>query len=1133
MKARASSASGDVRGKSSMRRTPGRSGAGRTWLAAVALVSLVGVGARCRPQPFLYIVSPLDGASITSCTVQVGVETKGTADPATLDATLNGNPLVLAHVGGTLYSADVSAADLAAGANSLVVSVTSLDGLQMQTVTSDFQFAADEPRARRITDPDDLITGPLGHSRLGDWLLENCTARFVVQDAPQRDLHSVGQYGGNLIDAERVGRPGRDQFFEVQPALNVETVVNAQSVEIVNDGLNGQPAIVRTCGPDDLVDYINPSTVAEDLGFTFPPAANDFDQNVDACTEYTLEAGKPYVKVETIVTNHDPTSLGMYVGDYVNGMGSLEQWTPSTAAVGEIAVTNVPAGVIGADMQTYFSFGADAGVDYSLIPVEFPSPYGTSSFSTSGVTFVAQSHAIIVILAFGFAPTFVVPGNGQNSYVRYFGVGDGSPSNGADILNEVQGYDVGTVTGCVTVGGAPAPGARVAVGPRSGGTTGPITLLATLFVTGDDGCYGGTMYPGDWGVAASLEGTPYQGGGSVPAVQNVTVVDGQNTVVPTLALPSTGRVQVSVVDENGLAVPARVSVVGFDPSPEPRLFTTALSANDVTTGLFRDVTKDPIPFGLTWIAYTEADGTASFDLEPGSYQLFVSRGTEYSAYDTAITVSAGSITPVAAQIARVIDTPGFISSDYHVHMLNSPDSRISLANRARSFAGESVDNIIATDHDAHTDLTPTIGALGLTPFVHATIGEEITSFDYGHFNGYPQAIDPNRVSAGSTDWAGAAPAGQDFPSHGSYTLTPGEIEAAAVNAPLNAGLGTTVQINHISSHFSPLKIDTSLPTGPASLLTDAEKQKFRFCSTSIAGSCAARGEIFHAFAAVELWNGADAGAQNTFLRERIGIWMNLLNQGIPTTFIADTDTHTFNDLEQAGARTWTPSSGDAPPDVVDQEIGLAVNAGKAVGGQGVYVQTRLLATDGSGGTADFTLGGATLVPVTNGEVDVEIDVQAPLWAEYDRIEIYRNAQTCIAARNGGVPVLFGAVPTLTLTAGGTDTGSTFTIAQVNDFPGIPGAGHRESHRTVRLSGLAGDAWVAVVVKGTSGVSRPMFPIYPRSLSTASNTTLAALLDGNLGQGGVLALGATNALYVDVDGNGFDAPGVPPPLDPCP
>jgi hypothetical protein len=1118
-------------------RSPRSGGRGR-WsgarAAALALAAVLGMGLRCGPQPFLYIVAPLDGASVQSCSLQVGVEAKGSANPATLAATMNGNPIALAHAGGTFYTADLAAADLLPGANTLVVTVQSMDGASMRIVTSNFQFAADEPRARRITDPADLIQGPLAHGQVGDWLLENCTARFIVQDAPKRDLHSVGQYGGNLIDAELVDRPGRDQFFEFQPTLNVETVVNADMVEIVNDGLNGQPAVVRSCGPDDLIDYVNPSTVAEDLGFTFPPAANDADQNVDACTEYTLEAGKRWVRVETIVTNNQPTSLGMYVGDFLNGMGTLEQWTPSTAGVGEIAVTNVPSGVIGADMQSFFSFGEDAGVDYSLVPIEFPSPYGTSSFTTSGVTFVAQSHAIIVILAFGFAPTFVVPGNGgQNSFVRYFGVGDGSPSNGADMLNAVQGYPVGRVAGCVTVGGAPAPGARVAVGPRSGGTTGPITLLATLFVTGDDGCYDGTMYEGDWGVAASLEGTPYAGGGSVPAVQNINVVQNVTTAVPTIALPATGRVQVSVVDENNLAVPARVTVVGFDPSPEPKIFTTALSANDVTTGLFRDVTKDPFAFGLTWIAYTEADGTASFDLEPGSYQVFVSRGTEYSAYSAPLSVTAGTTTPVAAQIARVLDTPGFISSDYHVHMVNSPDSRISLNNRARSFAGEGVDNIIATDHDAHTDLNPTIAALGLDAFVHATVGEEITSFDYGHFNGYPQAVDPTRPSGGSTDWAGAAPVGQDFPSLGSYTLTPAEIDAAAVGNPLNAGLETTVQVNHIDSHFEPLKIDTSLPTGPASLLSDAEKQKFRFCTTSISGSCAARGELFHAFAALELWNGADVGAQNAFLRERIGIWMNLLNQGIPTTFIADTDTHTFNDLEQAGGRTWTPSSTDAPAGIVDQEIGLAVKAGKAVGGQGIYVQTRLLATDGSNGVADFTLGGTTLVPVTNGEVDLEIDVQAPLWAEYDRIEIYRNAQTCVAGRNGGVPVLFGAVPTLTLNAGATDTGNEFTITQVNDFPGIPGAGHRESLRTVRLSGLAGDAWVAVVVKGTSGVSRPMFPIYPRNLNTASNTTLAALLDGNLGQGGVLALGATNALYVDVDGNGFDAPGVPPPLDPCP
>ena len=84
---------------------------------------------------------------------------------------------------------------------------------------------------------------------------------------------------------------------------------------------------------------------------------------------------------------------------------------------------------------------------------------------------------------------------------------------------------------------------------------------------------------------------------------------------------------------------------------------------------------------------------------------------------------------------------------------------------------ESVDNVIMTDHHHHTDLRPRIDALGFTAFVTATIGEEITTWDAGHYNAYPLLIDPTRPSGGSTDWGGAAPAGEDFPSLGHFILT--------------------------------------------------------------------------------------------------------------------------------------------------------------------------------------------------------------------------------------------------------------------------------------------------------------------------------------------------------------------------
>jgi hypothetical protein len=42
----------------------------------------------------------------------------------------------------------------------------------------------------------------------------------------------------------------------------------------------------------------------------------------------------------------------------------------------------------------------------------------------------------------------------------------------------------------------------------------------------------------------------------------------------------------------------------------------------------------------------------------------------------------------------------------------------------------------------------------------------------------------------------------------------------------------------------------------------------------------------------------------------------------------------------------------------------------------------------------------------------------------------------------------------------------------------------------------------------------MFPVYPDDITQGTNTTLAQLVDGNVGQGGVMALGATNALYFE-------------------
>jgi len=1017
-------------------------------------------------------------------------------DPGTLGASLNGTPLAFGGTG-TEFGSVVVAGPPLRDRNTIEVRGAAIGGGEI-VVVREFDYLPPKARARQIEDSADLISGPLAHGRIGDYLLANDTARFIIQDVKQRDLYSVGAFGGNLIDLELVDHPGLDNFLEVQPAINIETVINAQTVEIVNDGQDGLAAILRTCGPDDILDFVNPSTVVGGAGFPFPASANDVDNDVEGCTDYILAPGKPYIQMTTTVFNNEDRDLGLYVGDYLNGCGELEQFTSAGAGLGGILVNRL--GIL-----SYIGYGEATGVDYSYIT--FPPPGGGLStfFSTSGVSSILHAQSVINIIALGAPSNFIVAANGSQSFSRFFGVGDGSAGNGIDIENEVKGRTVGTLRGCVTAAGQPAPNARVSVGK---GAT--IEIVASHFVTDSTGCFEGTLPIGDYSVAAAKRGFLYEGGGTTPPLHRVTIAEGQVTE-QSIDLPAAGRLRVNVVDENGDAVPARIGVIGFDPSPEP-ILTLSTIVGSTRTGLFNDIVSDAVPFGFVWLAYTNSDGTVELDIEPGSFQLFVSRGTEYSAYSQPLNVTGGQTVIVNAQIARVVDTGGFISSDYHVHGIASADSRVSDSDRIRQYAGEGVDNIIMTDHHAHTDLNPRIGELGFTEFVHATIGEEITSWDYGHWNGYPFTIDLDRPSGGSTDWGGAAPAGRDFVEYGAYGLTPAEIDGLARSQKTSTD-DTVVQVNHIDSHFRPLRIDTSM-VPPQSFLNEATAVEYRL-DPSVPN-------YFHPFAALEVWNGTTRGQQHEFTDLRIGIWFNLLNQGLLTTAIADTDTHELLNLRTAGARTWTPSPSDDPEDIDPKLMARAVSAGRAVGGQGPYLQTRLLAADGSNDVADFSREGSTTVASSNRSVDLEISIQSPIWAPYDTIEIYANAETTIAAMDDGVPSLFSAVPTVVLRAG-----VDFDVDTVNVFPGIPGAQRLETEVTVPFPGLTEDTWFVVLAKGTDGVSAPMFPVMASDLRRSGNTTLANLLDGNLGENGVLALAMTNALYADVDGEeGFQAPLAP-------
>jgi hypothetical protein len=285
------------------------------------------------------------------------------------------------------------------------------------------------------------------------------------------------------------------------------------------------------------------------------------------------------------------------------------------------------------------------------------------------------------------------------------------------------------------------------------------------------------------------------------------------------------------------------------------------------------------------------------------------------------------------------------------------------------------------------------------------------------------------------------------------------------------------------------------------------------------------------FDALEVWIGTNGrnGYVNDFFGTNLGDWVNLTNQGILRAGVTSSDTHQRLNT-QMNARSYVASAVTDPGQLAAQAETLAANVveGRVMGTNGPFVTITAQATCASSGveTAGLGIGEPTLIcdneGITGGSVDLAITVNSPAWAKYDTVQLYVNSSTQLWDNdsNASTPMRYRALPDVVLTAPGD-----FTVTSVNDFPSIPGATHWTSTINHTLTGLTGDVWIMAVVKGTDGVSQPMFPFYPNSISQGSNTTLANLTDGNLGESGMLAVSYTNPLYVDVDGGGWTAPGV--------
>ena len=970
--------------------------------------------------------------------------------------------------------------------------------------------------ARVATDAD-LLAGPLARGVAGDFVLENEHLRVIIQQ-PGRQWLSIGTFGGNIIDASARDSSGGmqpDHLEEFVLGLNIENTPNFTDVRIDSDGSDGSPAVICATGPDDLLELANASSAISAFGVGLPASADDTDLAVDIETCYSLAAGARYITMDTSISNQGGESIPTYLTEYLNGSGQVgffqpyagfgePQLTPSCPESTYVACDAEAGGLC--DQCNFIAYtGVDdaAGVSYGLIHGEQRS----SSFSTTGINIIVYGDAVLSLILGVVPANYTVPADGVLTLRRYFAVGDGTVASIAGIRDELFGIDTVPVSGSVSSAGQALENAQIAVYQVLEDLPGARQLFMVNHSSTDSaGAFDLDLAPGTYEIHANAEGYPY------PENSPRELLVEEAPVTVDFVLPEPGYLEVTVIDETGPG-PAKIQLVGFDPSPPVNNSVSIGGLFTFRTGVFGDIGADGLPHGIALAEFIDRTGASErLTVEPGDYQLVVSRGPRYSAFKADITIVPGEVTAVQAEIVRLIDDRGFVHGDFHVHSIDSPDAEVTREERVAVMLAEGMDFFTPSDHGVRADFGPTLRAMGVDDLIGVAASSETTTFDYGHFNSWPVTVDPASISGGAFDWAGAAPPGSDFPVYGNYNLSPADIISGLKDNPMD----NLVQINHIGSHFGAggLAIDTGL-TPPASAADLASRRLDPSLENAFDSG----------FDALELWIGTNGrgGILAGFLGENAGDWFNLINQGLFRIGIANSDTHDRR-FTRVSARTLIASDTSDPMALAadPEKLAESVLAGKAVGTNAPFLLLELQgAFDGRQQVSGLRLDQDTTLRADAGsDVLITATVHTPAWAQVDSVEFYINNQperTTAAAE----AARYGVCPDVTITAG--DPG--WSAAEVVVNQAIPGALRSEISVTHMLENITEDTWIVAVARGTDGLSEPLFPVLPASLQRPGNTTLADLTDGNLGEQGTPAFAFTNPLFVDVDGDGWRAPGV--------
>lgn len=389
-----------------------------------------------------------------------------------------------------------------------------------------------------------------------------------------------------------------------------------------------------------------------------------------------------------------------------------------------------------------------------------------------------------------------------------------------------------------------------------------------------------------------------------------------------------GLLHLKIRNSAGEPVPGKVTFIGLDPTRSPYFMP-----------------DNPLDSGRSWETFKNSrfpdrEGT-EVALPPGVFLIFASCGPEYSMDKKIMEVFSENRLELTFVIDRVVETPGLISVDPHLHTYNS-DGRMNIAERLRSVAAEGVDVAISADHNFITDYRPELKKLSLEDRLAVIIGEEITKGGSIHYNTYPMSHDPHAFNNGAV-----------LPLQDRVT--------PMFEASRNRDPGALIQVNHPRSgqigYFNTHLLD--------------------------ADSAATVREDFDLnFDVLEVLNGPFFAGNN---EKSIEDWFHLLNRGYYFPAVASSDAHVIDRGEPGYSRTYVMQAQDNPAALNEKALIRAIKEGKTFLSNGPILTFRV----------NGDLGPGDHATINDGKVTISLLIESAPWISISEARLIINGRRSI------------------------------------------------------------------------------------------------------------------------------------------